>query len=71
MYETFWYNFDRLRLASGKTITDVETNIGVTIGRLKIIREYRQSLPGWQIIERLADEFDVHFSEFYKEIWHG
>lgn len=71
MYETFWYNFDRLRLASGKTMTDVETDIGVTIGRFKIIREYRKSLPGWQIIERLADEFGVHFSEFYKEIWHG
>lgn len=71
MYETFWYNFDRLRIASGKTMTDVETDIGVTIGRFKIIREYRKSLPGWQIIERLADEFDVHFSEFYKEIWHG
>lgn len=71
MYDTFWLNFDRLRIASGKTITDVETDIGVTIGRLKIIREYRHSLPGWQIIERLADEFDVHFSEFYKEIFHG
>ncbi len=70
MYETFWYNFDRLRIASGKTITDIETDIGVTVGRFKIIREYRKSLPGWQIIERLADEFDVHFSEFYKEIWH-
>lgn len=70
MYETFWRNFDRLRLASGKTITDVETDIGVTVGRFKIIREYRHSLPGWKIIERLADEFDVHFSEFYKEIWH-
>lgn len=71
MYDTFWFNFDRLRLASGKTITDVETDIGVTVGRFKIIREYRKSLPGWQIIERLAEEFDVHFSEFYKEIWHG
>lgn len=67
MYETFWYNFDRLRIASGKTITDIETDIGVTVGRFKIIREYRHSLPGWQIIERLTDEFDVHFSEFYQE----